>query len=187
MRLCIKARKLCCCGLLGGLYGSGLLFHCKVESESSARAVGDGYAASMEHNSVFYYGKAESCTAFLTGASFVNAVEPFEKVGKLYFFDALTVILKSYAAHLRVVFKQCYIDIFTLGVGYGILSKVTENRANQRRVALDDNLFPKVSVEHQAFLVGHNLQLFGNFLDYVVDSNGFFVYYGTSIFYAGDK
>ena len=58
MRLCLKARKLFCYGLLGGLYGSGLLFHCKVESESSTRAVGDGYAASMELDGMFYNGKS---------------------------------------------------------------------------------------------------------------------------------
>ena len=82
-----------------------MFFQCKVESEASARAVGDGYAASVELDCVFYYGEAEPCTAFLTGASFVNTVEPLKEAGQLFCLDAFAVILESDTTHSFVVFK----------------------------------------------------------------------------------
>lgn len=114
-----------CChsGVYAGLW-LNLLFQCEVESESSARAVGDGYVASMELDGMLYYGKAEPGTAFLAGASFVNTVKPLEKVWQLLSSHSFAVILETDTAHCLVVFKQRYIYVLAFGVGYGMRSRM---------------------------------------------------------------
>lgn len=77
----------------------------EIKPQPTTRAVGNSDFTSVELNSVLYNGKTKPCTAFLAGASFVNAVEPLKKAGQLFCLDAFAIILKSDTAQFPVVFK----------------------------------------------------------------------------------
>ena len=147
----------------------------EIKSQTALWAIGDGDSAAVELYGVFYDGKTEARASLLSGAALVHTVESLEKVWQMLLPNTLAVILKADATLLVIVFEQCYMDILTLRVGYGILGQIAEYGAYQRWVTIDDNLIAKIRIEHQAFLLGHNPQLLGNLVYYFVDYHSFSV------------